>query len=360
MAHIGCNYSFVKEVAEMLPITGPVVRYINRDPSFCSHATRYKQVPPYDLPSAYTLSLAKRIRLDPGFPPNTYIASNVRTTGHPMLNEAKILAYDKLKDKIHDQASLGAGLAEARQSIGMINARAIQLYQFVRAVKRGRFGDAAEILRLPGPPKGVGKTKSAAQNFLEYNFGWAPLVGDIYSAVDVLGGQLKAPKVKARAGPVELVTKQTYPPPNFSYGHFHTYRTYVLYGCEVRISNKNVALYNQLGLINPLTVVWEIIPFSFVVDWFINVEQFLSTATDFLGLTIEKSYTTALTKTVRIDALRATASPVIVYEQFDIVNMSRTLGISQPTIGIRPFKVPGWRRAASAVSLLTLQLKSLR
>lgn len=44
----------------------------------------------------------------------------------------------------------------------------------------------------------------------------------------------------------------------------------------VRIRNPNVDTLNRLGALNPLSVVWELVPFSFVADWFINIGDCIS------------------------------------------------------------------------------------
>jgi hypothetical protein len=52
-----------------------------------------------------------------------------------------------------------------------------------------------------------------------------------------------------------------------------------------RISNETLANASSIGILNPLQIAWELVPYSFVVDWFMPVGSFLETLTDTAGLT---------------------------------------------------------------------------
>lgn len=45
--------------------------------------------------------------------------------------------------------------------------------------------------------------------------------------------------------------------------------------CRFKINNPNLLLPAKVGLTNPLSVAWELVPFSFVVDWFIPIGKFI-------------------------------------------------------------------------------------
>lgn len=67
-------------------------------------------------------------------------------------------------------------------------------------------------------------------------------------------------------------------------------------GCEVKIvykvENRTLASLNSLGLVNPLSLAWELLPMSFVVDWFIPIGGFLRQLTAPLGLEFTYGYET--------------------------------------------------------------------
>jgi hypothetical protein len=274
----------------------------------------------------------------------------------------KIVAYDRLVGQIREMASLGATLAEAKQSYSMIERRGLQLLRFARAIRRFDIPEAMRSLDLSGQPPRRAKERVKARDeaglILEFSFGWFPLVGDIFTAVEALNEPLKRVRVTGSASAKGSVLAANWPPtmwdaaPRWDYDLLK-----VKYGASVFVSNPHVGLLTQLGLVNPATIVWETIPFSFVVDWFVNVEQFLAQGTDFWGLTLQDAYTTKFAKG---KCLRQWGSGYSgSYSLFDVARVSRVLGIDKPGIGLRQAKAWGWRRGLNAISLLALHLKSI-
>lgn len=50
------------------------------------------------------------------------------------------------------------------------------------------------------------------------------------------------------------------------------------------IEDPNVAWASSLGLLNPAVLAWESVPFSFVIDWFLPVGNFLQSLSTPLGV----------------------------------------------------------------------------
>lgn len=61
---------------------------------------------------------------------------------------------------------------------------------------------------------------------------------------------------------------------------------------RVRVTNPNLLLFNQLGLVNPAYVLWDAVPFSFVADWFLPVGRYLQSYSDWVGLHLDDPMTT--------------------------------------------------------------------
>jgi hypothetical protein len=192
-------------------------------------------------------------------------------------------------------AALGVSLAERRQAMEMMTARLTQIYRFTRAVARFKWNDAATELglnssqrrqfdQLKRSDKLRKGTTHFANNWLEFHFGWSPLIGDIGDAMETL----VSPVPERTFVKASHKFKRTHVFEGSWYGggvHVaHTAITRVTIGSQVRVSNPNLLLLNRLGVINPLTVIWEIVPWSFVVDWFVNVADFLEQFTEFAGL----------------------------------------------------------------------------
>jgi hypothetical protein len=230
-----------------------------------------------------------------------------------------------------------------------------QLIDFTKAVRRLDFVRAARVVNLAIVPKGVSAKKSLANNWLEYSFGWSPLIQDIYNAADHLQNPIKSvrPTGKSDATHYKMVESGSIPSGFFSRRSVFGKR-YAKMGCEVTINNPNLYLLNKLGLANPASVAWELIPFSFVVDWFTTVGEFLSSGTDFLGLTVSNPWTVFGTKGQAQD-FRGNPFwvPSRAVANWDVAHMQRLPSLVGPMVSIRPARLWGWQRVANAAGVLT-------
>lgn len=352
------------------PVTGPFASNLSSFALAWSKQT-WKQAKPIDRPLPYSFQ-GGRVRLINGSTLNlSSIASNipVMTLGGAHIAAAQLQAYERLRGQISERALLGAAIAEMGQSCLMIYSRMKQIVDLIRAIKKldvAAVGNVLEasVVRKPGKDGTIGNvrwTKSFANNWLEFSFGWVPLIGDVFAAMDVLQSPIKSirPKATGSSGPIKSSTTSGSKPSGF-----YTEDTYNLWarcktGCEVTINNPNLFLLNNLGLANPGTVIWEIIPFSFVIDYFATVNAFLSSGTDFLGLGISNAYNTITMRGNYYQDRRNPFNVPPVNNYFaDVSVMQRGTTLYSSPITIRPMTIPNWRRAANqaatAVQLLSI------
>jgi hypothetical protein len=134
----------------------------------------------------------------------------------------------------------------------------------------------------------------AADVALEFEFGWAPLIGDIQSALTTVCQMAVPPQWVRAAGKGEISDTriQTGAATNPKSRESWIGKANVTVAACVLIDNPNLWLLNRLGLINPGTVAWDLVPWSFVVNMFANVNQLISSVTDECGLTITSRSTT--------------------------------------------------------------------
>lgn len=133
--------------------------------------------------------------------------------------------------------------------------------------------------------------------WLEYWLCIAPTIGDVHQMLAVLTRDLVYGDVHGTAKfpvkPYQSYDRFPLSGPQFRWtiqegeGLCH-----VRVGCKVRISNPNMTLANSLGLLNPLTIGAELVPFSFVVGWFLNWNQVLESYSDFAGYEVQHGYVT--------------------------------------------------------------------
>lgn len=314
----------------------------------------WRQKAPY-VPAVYTLDQVKRSSVS-GYnynpSPNTYSngAMVASFSGYSRaVTDATNKAYASFLDDVSSRAAFAANIAEGRQSFQMIANRASQLRIFSRQVKARKFKSAAETLGMAFIPPGVSIKKSYANNWLEFWFGWKPLITDIYSAIN----QIQQPiKNHVARGTGRSYWTQSYVPGGYNANWSHERFIGVRTQAEVAVTNPNLWLANTLGLINPASVLWELVPFSFVVDWFFNVGQVLNSYTDLCGLTLKNPCTSVLVRGTTNEWWTTYGWKA----KFSTVYMSRSTGVTLPSLIRKPLRQPSATRAITAISLLIQQL----
>lgn len=211
-------------------------------------------------------------------------------------DEAYAKAYARLVGKLGDGASIGIDLAQYKQANSMISARATQLLGFASSLVRGSPLGAARSLGISiQDAKRVmrtrhGVSRSLADLWLEFWFGWKPLVQDIYGACEVLSNPLPPWRIKGSATETR----------SFSYGGTapatggvrRTQMSRVSVSLDIEVVHPTLRKLQMLGLINPFSVAFDAIPWSFVLGWFSNINSYLSSFTDWAGLKSTDGYIT--------------------------------------------------------------------
>lgn len=300
--------------------------------------------------------------------------ANVRTKFVNSTSEQYVRAYNKAYAELWDngglipQAELGVSLAEGHEAIRMIVDRAKRLRSAYSALKRGQFKNFLYFLGTR-PKKRHENTrwtrpKDAASLWLEYWLGWAPTIGDIYNCLEVLTGSAFWEPITLRgrgSSPfvISFFTKDVYQTGGLRTDYEAKGRVCVELGTMITVTNPNYFLLNQLGLVNPAAVLWAVVPFSFIADWFMNVGKILNGMTDFVGVSQSNSYTTRYVKfTGRYceGSGLNNADPIYWKQQiFDCRGtfMNRTVGpISGPSFKTRIPSGLAITQGATAISLL--------
>jgi hypothetical protein len=148
--------------------------------------------------------------------------------------------------------------------------------------------------------------EKAANRWLELQFGWKPLLSDVYGATQKLAEDSAADPAHWR---FRVVGSFSRPYTDYRSGdeNFELIETrckgfegrkYVVW---YRIQNDVAAEAARSGLLNPATVAWELLPFSFVADWFAPIGSFINS----LDATVGKEFLAGTTTDfVRVDARR--------------------------------------------------------
>jgi len=287
-----------------------------------------------------------------------------RETG---VNDAVNKCYGKLVGKLGDASQWANNLLEANQAVEGAAARILQVARFAGKLRKGDVVGAARALGTPVPKRlrgNLAKAKSFGDQFLEFHFGWVPLAQDIHSAMETIS--------KPDFGKRKVFASGT------SHDHWidrsrdeaggglqlSTWTRKAAWKCKagavVRVNNPNAYLASQLGLVNPFSIAWEAVPFSFVVDWFGNVGQILAASTDFVGLEVTLPYTTISTdlitsyETYNDDGRNHISQGGYKGVKF---NVSRGYGIPVPVLRVKPFRGLSFTRGVTAISLLLQKIR---
>jgi hypothetical protein len=187
-------------------------------------------------------------------------------------NNKSIALQQKLLSKVrgHD-FNMAVAVAEGSETVKMIVAAIGSVSGCIRDLKKGNFESAA---RRFGITKHTSKmsTKDIAGRWLELQYGWLPLLSDVYEASRAFEVLTKSPRksrvIVSTSKEVEFDGSQS-PSLYTGLGQAKASRRIIFEMTE------KMGTARQLGLSDPLTVAWEIIPYSFVIDWFLPVGSYL-------------------------------------------------------------------------------------
>lgn len=323
----------------------------------------YRQKKPYKLPLTFSLDRCNVTEFESAnggyieyHQTGAWLWVKVDGTSHAQ-KVAYEDAYQKLIRQVKpDNAALGALYGERHAALRMIRERSDKIRDFVVAVRRFQFRRAAVMLGLTSPPGGLRRDlASFGNNVLEYSFGWAPLISDISGAISVL--QRGVPPVRIKVSSVVPDRSSgSSSPSGWTDQWSITGSNRVVLGCDIYVDNPNLFLANQLGLVNLASVAVELMPFSFIVDYFVNVSEFLSSFTDLWGVRVLNPYRQYKTDyTISQSAF----GPTVPYRGWTARrrgNMRITGPLPGPTLRIREPWVLSPQRALTSVSLLLQQL----
>lgn len=309
--------------------------------------------------------------------------------------------------------NFGVFLGEGHQALNMITDAANRIYRSLKAVRKGNLWSAAVVLgldpkyidaktfsirktpftrkinvsgsrefstvsfvrpikpkTLPGAVKTVDSRfyvdrkivhhdrqaqKAIASRWLELQYGWLPLLEDTKQAAEMVAQICNYPFVKSYKARHKREKKMT-PPSSYTQAII----------CDGLVRSQIIARMEEVsvaklsGLTDPATVMWELVPYSFVVDWFIPIGNYLAAR----GVASALTGTFVTSKTDkerwRFSTQSAPAGDDTKYSDVFYsgirITADRTVSttLSVPFPKVRPLsKALSWKHCANAVALLT-------
>lgn len=204
------------------------------------------------------------------------------------------LALTAVRNKLKGtDINLGVAYGERNRTARLIGDTASRLARSIRLLRRGQIRNAMDELGISSrrnQPRG----NNVPQRWLELQYGWKPLLSDVYGAASALENRSKSDwRVTAKATRSTVTEKvRTFTSTDASTCRARHERS-VYARLDALPQNEAIISLASLGVTNPLSVAWELVPFSFVVDWFYPVGNFVSSLDATLGYSIT-SYSSSL------------------------------------------------------------------
>lgn len=217
-----------------------------------------------------------------------------------LMNQAKTECLIKAKDQKFDVSESLTGM---KQTVVLLAERTEQLLRSFNAVRKGNIPAALGALGLRPVQLKRFRGKDAASIWLELQYGWLPLVSDIYDAFNTVRDLI------APAGPAkdQFTVVRRLTTPLFLADPFYDTPSWVSAVLKseaqgwvevryrFRINDPTAHLLSSLELLNPAYVAWVATPYSFVLDWLLPVSTVLQAMSAHIGLQFTDGYTSSLT-----------------------------------------------------------------
>ncbi len=280
-----------------------------------------------------------------------------------MLINAENTALSRLNEKVRGGLDLSVAIGESSETRRMVKA----------------IGSWDRWFKGFGP-------KRWAKEWLEYTYGWKPLLSDIYNATQdlkrkndsMLHFSARASEQREASGTRSLGRPDIVGDGTgfiIQEGPVLTSKTggiakaSCMYGITLKPPSKlsNAARWTSL---NPLSIAWELMPYSFVIDWFVDVGSYLrdietsliygpefvsgfKSSLKIMNVSESIDYNHRGTNSFFDGVMVVNASNKVDYKVFN-----RSILTTYPLPHLPQVKTDlSWKRLMSAAALLTQQLK---
>lgn len=288
----------------------------------------------------------------PGFPSNASAWST----------NDDIRLVSKLAEQINDSDfDPAVFLGTLNQTLDLIADRTKKIAKSIAYLRKGNFVKSFEA--VTGHRRLQTRGKTAGQLMLEIQYGWRPLISDVHEGATWLAAKLQKPMVhrvskRLRREIPLAIDNGSATGRLFSSGSLKVSKQLVAYLSEGKADT-------SLNLYSPANLAWELLPWSFVVDWFIPIGEYLSSrgaASELKG-----TFVTTVLRDVGCDGWKPSPNGNVysIYKAFQDLSggspkyrefamqrtVSTTLDVPLPTFkGLG--KAASWEHCANAVALL--------
>jgi hypothetical protein len=184
--------------------------------------------------------------------------------------------------------NLGQAFAERKMTANLIGDTASRLGKSFRYLRRGQTRKAMNELGI-GRSVIAPKGRNGPGQWLELQYGWKPLLSDVYGACEALSKRPKEDWTVTAKGTATSEDVWNYSVPATPTGYVWAYSctarrvTKAFTRIDAQPQNAAKIALASVGVTNPLLIAWELVPYSFVVDWFLPIGGWLESLDALLG-----------------------------------------------------------------------------
>lgn len=229
--------------------------------------------------------------------PKNYYMNGTLSPGTIFLNNDILTVQNRLAQNIKGHNfNLAVSVAEGKETVSMVVNTLQNLGKSIRHIKRGQFASAARVLGITGSRtnnssvvrsrKGSATRRSiddkdVSSRWLELQYGWLPLLSDVRESAQAYEALTSGPRKTRVSASLTKAGVKNYSASPVNYSGLGPYKGVIRVTAELQ---EDISAPRSLGLQDPLTVAWELIPYSFVVDWFIPIGTYLENLNTLQGL----------------------------------------------------------------------------
>jgi hypothetical protein len=210
--------------------------------------------------------------------------------------QAKARCLTKVKDM---DINVAQAVAEAQRTMDLVGDTARTIAKSVVLFRKGKFKQGFKSLGISRTPN-VTSRKGASDNWLAVQYGWLPLLSDVKGAVEALAKRSQPPLFVFHGKATAMDSQQHIFEPVGGSGGVHSwelgYNSSTKFVLAFNKKNHVARTLSQLGISDPALLVWELLPYSFVVDWFFPIGKYLETLNYCDGLSFRWGYYVQLSK----------------------------------------------------------------
>lgn len=215
------------------------------------------------------------------------------------------------------KVNLGVAFAERKKTANLLLSTASRVAQALGSLRKGNVNGVANALgltqkqvsgslRKSGSPNYSAGSKSSSRTnvasalsreWLALQYGWKPLVSDVYNSAERLAQISDVRRMRITSSRTvqgfksDIRIWNQIPARRVAQSRYTTRYIYVF-----SHSSEILKDLSGLGVTNPAAIAWELLPWSFVIDWFIPIGNYIDVWDATLGLTFEKGSKTVFSK----------------------------------------------------------------